>query len=138
MSAARGRKRRKTQKKNEELKEEVKLFPTWEEWKVATKAGFQSNGATIAPDSIYLVRIANGDNRYPPLPADLHDYRYWVGGDEEDRRLADHEFFEFMLDIIEERMWWVLHPFARRRALKYYEAVRLLGYRYFNYKGEKE
>ena len=43
-----------------------------------------------------------------------------------------------MLDIIEERMWWVLHPFARRRALKYYEAVRLLGYRYFNYKGEKE
>lgn len=116
----------------------MKLFPTWEEWKVATKAGFQSNGATIAPDSIYLVRIANGDNRYPPLPADLHDYRYWVGGDEEDRRLADHEFFEFMLDIIEERMWWVLHPFARRRALKYYEAVRLLGYRYFNYKGEKE
>lgn len=112
----------------------MKLFPTPEEWDAATKAGFRSNGATMSPDTIYLASIANGDNRYPPMPADLHDYRYWMGGDEEDRKFADHEFFEFMLDIIEERLWGVIHPLARRRALKYYEAVRLVGYKFFNYK----
>lgn len=112
----------------------MKLFPTEAEWQAAIDAGFKSNGATMSPDSIYLVSIANGDNRYPPLPADLHDYRYFMGGTEEDRKFADHEFFEFMLDVIEERLWRVVHPLARRRALKYYEAVRLLGYKFFKYK----
>lgn len=121
----------------EKLKAELKLFPTPEEWKAATKAGFRSNGATMSPDTIYLVSIANGNNTYPPLPADLHDYRYWVGGDEDDRKFADHEFFEFMLDVIEEEHWFWLRPLAARRALKYYEAARLLGYRYFNYKEKK-
>lgn len=115
----------------------MKLFPTRDEWDAAIKAGFRSNGATMSPDTIYFVSIANGDNRYPPLPADLHDYRYFMGGDEEDRKFADHEFFELMLDVIEERLWRVFHPLARRRALKYYEAVRFVGYKFFKYKETK-
>jgi len=118
----------------EKLKSEVKSFPTQDEWNAATQAGFKSNGATMAPDSIYLTNIANGDNRYPPKPADLHDYRYWMGGDEEDRQFADHEFFDYMLNIIEQKSWRMIRPLARRRALKYYEAVRLLGYKFFRYK----
>lgn len=115
----------------------MKLFPTPEEWRAATKAGFKSNGATMAPDTIYLISIANGNNTYPPLPADLHDYRYWQGGDEEDRKFADHEFFEFMLDIIEERAFRLIRPLAERRALTYYETVRIVGYKFFNYKEKK-
>lgn len=115
----------------------MKLFPTREEWQAAVKAGFNSNGATMSPDTIYFISIANGDNTYPPLPADLHDYRYFMGGTEEDRKFADHEFFEYMLDVIEERLWPVIHPLAHRRALKYYEAVRFAGYKFFNYKKEQ-
>ncbi len=111
-------------------------YPTKREWSEATLKGFRSNGATMSPDTIYLVSIANGDNTYPPLPADLHDYRYWSGGTEADRLAADREFMEFMFDIIEERHWRWMRPLARRRALTYYDAVRAIGDKFFNYREE--
>lgn len=112
----------------------MKGFPTRAEWQQAIDAGFISNGATSSPDTIYLIKIANGNNTYPPLPADLHDYRYFIGGEEEDRHFADREFFDYLLDIIEERGWRMVRPLARRRAMTYYEAVRLAGWKFFNYR----
>ena len=108
-------------------------FPTEGEWNAAISAGFRSNGATMSPDTIYFVRIANASNKYPPLPADLHDYRYWSGGDQADKFDADREFFAGLLDVINEKVWWPFRMLARRRALTYYEAVHLLGGRFFRY-----
>ena len=110
-------------------------FPTRAQWFVAIHKGFRRGGTNCRPSTIYLIRIANRDNSYPPLPADLLDYRYFIGGVEADRKNADREFFEFMLEVIGERGWRIVRPFARRRALKYYEAVRSRGHRFFRYRG---
>ena len=62
-----------------------------------------------------------------------HDFLYWVGNTEIDRKKADDAFYRFMqLDIANEdsrfkRMYY------RAWAYVYYKAVRLFGKRYFNY-----
>ena len=103
--------------------------PTRAEWEAACAAGFESNGSTFSADTIYGVKIANGDNRWPPLPADLHDFRYFCGGTELDRRNADQEFLDGLyarVDCLEEKspIKWEA---ARRRCRAYHETVRLIG-----------
>lgn len=72
----------------------MKPFPTREEWESALAAGFVSDGCTLSPDTLLFsgFRLANEEPRaYPPLPCDLHDLRYWQGGNDIDRYWADVE-----------------------------------------------
>ena len=54
----------------------------------------------------------------------IHDIRYYVGGNEEDRYAADREFLRNMLDEA-DKQWW--RRWWRWRAHIYYNAVRTLG-----------
>lgn len=58
----------------------------------------------------------------------IHDFMYKVGVTIEHKDSADRTFLNNMLRIIEsKKSWWFPHSLARRRALKYYEAVRNFG-----------
>ena len=64
-----------------------------------------------------------------------HDFLYWRGCIEEDRKLADDKFYELMkLDI--ESAKWYLKPHYHIWAWTYYKSVRLIGKKFFYY-GEK-
>lgn len=74
------------------------------------------------------------------VAAYIHDYRYFVGGNELDRRAADIEFYQNLLYFIEDHEchwpWgsqWLHNKLARRRAEKYYLAVKNFGEGSFNY-----
>jgi hypothetical protein len=108
--------------------------PSSEEWAAAVAAGFTSNGATSSPDTILGILIANGNTCYPPLPADLHDYRYWVGGDEAARRAADDEFLVELYACV-DHLPFLKRQVARRRCRVYHRAVCLVGGRFWNYRG---
>ena len=105
-------------------------IPTREEWAALLASGFRSNGATGVPDTIWGLKIANGDDRYPPLPADRHDAAYFTGGDELDRLAADLEFRDGMLELVARGSWW-LRVLRRKRAEAYYHGVRMMGMSHF-------
>lgn len=115
-------------------------FPTREEWDAAIAAGFRSNGCSNSPDLLVLsgLRIANEDHdAYPPAPCDLHDYRYWFGGDEIERAQADCELYIgiFMLvDAARERNPVMGQVWAEQARL-YWNAVRLAGESHFTKRG---
>lgn len=72
------------------------------------------------PDTIYFLSIKRA--------CCIHDDRYRRGGNFEDKAKADNEFLSNMLTIINGcRKWYYPKFFARRRALKYYEAVVKFG-----------
>lgn len=88
---------------------------------------YKSNGCgaenarfDFVPDSIYFVNIK---------PAcKLHDYAYLVGKSNEDKEKADREFLNNLLRIVNNvDKWYYPTALARRRALKYYEAVKHFG-----------
>ena len=61
-----------------------------------------------------------------------HDFYYWRGGKEEDRKKADNDFYEAMkMDI--KKAKWHLQPYYSFWAFSYFTAVRLVGKKYFNY-----
>lgn len=111
-------------------------MPSRAEWEAAVAAGFFSNGATMSPDRIFGVQIANGDNQYPPLPADLHDFRYHCGGTEEDRREADAEFLRGLYACV-NRFEGLRRKAARRRCRVYYAAVQEAGTRFWAYRDKR-
>lgn len=62
---------------------------------------------------------------------DHHDFNYWLGGTQEDRREADEQFYEAMrFDASLAPLWqrWWLYGAAWR----YYVAVRWFGKKYFH------
>lgn len=105
---------------------------TWEVWCFATFLGFTSDGCTMCPDSVWGWNIAHGDNAWPPLPCDLHDLRYWIGGNELDRMAADYELRDAILSI-SDRRYWPLSALTVLRADEIYLAVSELGASHFNY-----
>ena len=61
-----------------------------------------------------------------------HDFYYWRGKDEADRKKADKAFYKFMrIDISEVNS--LKKPYYHVWALSYYLAVRLFGRKFFNY-----
>ena len=74
----------------------------------------------LIPDSMWFLDISEACN--------IHDFMYAVGVDEEDREEADRVFLNNLIRIIEAKTRWEwLRMLRRRRALKYYEAVRCFG-----------
>jgi len=61
-----------------------------------------------------------------------HDFYYWRGYSEEDRKKADKAFYKFMrVDITSAK--WLMKPYYHLWAFGYYTAVRLFGKKFFNY-----
>lgn len=61
-----------------------------------------------------------------------HDFRYWLGCTEEDRKNADDSFYKWMKKDISICKWY-LKPYYHLWAWVYYKAVRLLGKKHFYY-----
>jgi hypothetical protein len=71
--------------------------------------------AKLVPDTIYLMGITD--------VCCIHDDRYEHGKTIEDKDEGDREFLNNILRKIEAQKWYYPKSLARRRALKYYEAV---------------
>lgn len=88
---------------------------------------YKSNGcgdsktSRIVPDTIYGLSIFEACR--------LHDWAYVMGKTVEDKNLADFEFLQNLLTIINEhKSWYYPHWLARRRAMTYYDAVTRFGH----------
>jgi hypothetical protein len=74
----------------------------------------------LVPDSMYGLDISEACN--------IHDFMYVVGVDEEDRAEADRVFKNNLFRIIEAKSKWaIIKILRRRRAVTYYQAVRMFG-----------
>ena len=63
-----------------------------------------------------------------------HDYLYYCGDTESDRKKADNSFYNYMrLDIANESRWYK-RVYYKIWAYTYFKTVRLFGSKYFNYK----
>lgn len=97
---------------------------------------YKSNGCgadnqrfDFIPDTIYGLSIFEACRR--------HDWAYNIGGNENDKIIADREFLSNMLAIIDNHdKWYYPHWLARRRAMTYYDAVVRFGGDSFNYHEE--
>jgi len=86
---------------------------------ICNGCGAKGFGWTI-PDSMYFLNISEACN--------IHDFMYLVGVDEEDREEADRVFLNNLVRIIEAKTKWEwLKLLRKRRAAKYYWAVRTFG-----------
>lgn len=98
---------------------------------------YKSNGcgdkatAKIVPDTIYGLSIFEACRR--------HDWAYCIGTTDEDKQIADFEFLQNLLRIINEHeKWYYPHWLARRRAMSYYDAVVRFGEKAFKEKTPPE
>ena len=64
---------------------------------------------------------------------DQHDFYYWRGGTEDDRRKADWQFYLAMREDARLTPWWYPSRLAIMRAWIYYKAVRLFAAGYFHF-----
>ena len=77
-------------------------------------------GDKLIPDTVWFLSIK-------PACA-IHDFEYSIMIDEQDRERADHNFLFNMLRLVERQTKFIiLRMLRRRRALKYYEVVRIGG-----------
>ena len=67
--------------------------------------------------------------------ADWHDYLYHLGATEDNRCDADHIFYDYMLEAVEEKCVWFSKWWYRLQAKRNFIAVREFGGNFFNYKG---
>ena len=82
-------------------------------------------GDWLVPDTMYFLSVQ---------PAcSIHDYMYSQAESKADQYEADNTFFRNMITLIDKQTKWrVLRWLRHRRALKYYEAVRLGGGRFID------
>ena len=79
-----------------------------------------TTGDKVVPDTVWFLNIR-------PACA-IHDFEYSIMMNEKDRVTADGNFLLNMMRLIERQTkFFLLRMFRRRRALKYYEAVRAFG-----------
>jgi len=99
---------------------------------------YKSNGCgsdkarfDFVPDTIFGISIKEACIR--------HDFRYQLGGTRADKEIADREFLDNMLEIIDNvKKWYYPHMWARHRAVTYYDGVVRGGDNSFNFKGSKK
>ncbi len=107
---------------------------TEELWLKCLEQGFCPNGSSFSFDDILGVPIANADASWPPLPADVHDFRYWMGGDERHRHEADLEFLAGLRAVCEGLEGTAHRAVADRRCRLYFMAVDKYGGDHWRYK----
>lgn len=61
-----------------------------------------------------------------------HDFNYWLGHTEEDRKKADWQFYQAMVYDANQHPWYKKYLY-RVIAWTYYKAVRMFAMPYFNY-----
>ena len=89
-----------------------------------------------------VVNGCGGKGSFVPVPeyrfsasCDFHDFSYWVGGTRIRRKMCDLGFLEALLsDADTEPQFW-RRLWLKGAARRYYRAVRLLGWRYWNKDG---
>lgn len=84
------------------------------------------------PDKVFLSASIK-------LACCIHDYRYEVGGTEEDKIFADRELMYNITVLVDEyskAKWWFPGWLARYRAVTYYNGVVYGGKKSFNYHEE--
>lgn len=94
-----------------------------ERFMICNGCGAANSKFDFVPDTIYGLSVREACYR--------HDYAYYIGRSEEDRLAADRQFLNNLLTIIELNSNFIMRPLRRRRALKYYEAVREMGAKAF-------
>lgn len=100
-----------------------KLTP---EEKASICNGAGAKGGIKVPNTMYGLDLTEAFN--------IHDYGYYVGATNADKRNEDRRMLSNCLIIINSAKGWfnrMLAPLRRRRALKYYEAVYYLGKKAF-------
>jgi len=92
-----------------------------------------------AAERALICNGCGGKGSWVPVPnwlfkasCDHHDFNYWLGCTEEDRRRADWQFYLAMLEDVKDAPWW-RRPFARARAWLYYKAVSVFAKKFFYY-----
>ncbi len=83
--------------------------------------------------------IGNTTHRYSLLPANVHDYCYFMGGGTEERKAADDNFLRMLRHAVRNhkpRLAEPIHTMALVRCLWYYVAVRLLGVLFFRWSND--
>jgi len=64
-----------------------------------------------------------------------HDFLYYTGASEEDRKLADKSFYKWMReDIKVSGKRWYIKTYYKMWAFTYYKAVRVFGKKHFSYR----
>jgi hypothetical protein len=82
--------------------------------------GCGAKGGIPIPDTIYGLDIEEACN--------IHDFRYYVGGTQEDKEIADDEFYDNLIEIIDAIEFYDSFDDLRKvRAFEYVTAVRLWG-----------
>jgi len=97
--------------------------------------GVGGNGSSLTP-------VINWMYAKYQTTASIHDVRYWIGGDEEDRSIADHEFLKNAYIEWADYWGWFrwFRPLARaerRQIQAAYLAVRNFGGQYFQLQQEE-
>jgi hypothetical protein len=90
--------------------------------RVCNGCGTKGFGGLFVPDTMWGLNITECCN--------IHDWMYEKGETDKEKQEADRVFLNNLLRTIEaEEGWkaWLLAGVRRRRALKYYEAVRVFG-----------
>ena len=78
----------------------------------------------FVPDTIYGLCVC--------AVCHIHDFGYHIGTSEQDRHREDDRFLMNLIHYINFNSNWLTGALRRRRALKYYEAVREFGGDAFN------
>ena len=102
--------------------------PSEKQWGYALLKGFHPNGATFSPDKIYSVRIGRTTHNFSRLPANVHDYRSFIGGGKEERKATGGNVLQMLRKSVRNGgLAEPVHTMALVRCLWYYTAVRVLG-----------
>lgn len=111
---------------------------TREQFFAARACGWSgSDGSSMSPDTIYLVRIGGTTVDYrPEWPTWQHDLDYWTirrqlavgeitaSEAEQARERADEQLLIRLMRKVSRDAWFFVRAFARSRAAKYFEGVR--------------
>ena len=68
-----------------------------------------------------------------PESCNQHDFNYWIGGTEEDRKKADLQFYTSMKEAVAATSFW-LRWYYYGAAWRYYQAVYWMGKKHFETK----
>ena len=64
----------------------------------------------------------------------IHDYKYYIGGNEQDKKIADKDFYKAMKQSVKRNAHWYSRLWFYYKAWQYYRLVKKFGNSAFNFK----